>query len=171
MKNPSWVKMYRKVLESDFWTKDDESFDFRSAFFHAVLTANWKPGVSRQHGHTVRVERGQWLTSVRKLEKTFGWSKRRVESWLDFMKENNMISVQPLSGIGTLLTIEKYDVYQSERYADEHADEHADDLRYKKIEDRSQTEESISPADAGTPPAVIGPSRGSPEWYKLHYDD
>ena len=91
------------------------------------------------------------------------------------MSENGMLTVQPLSGIGTLLTIEKYDVYQSERYAEERAEERAEEQRYKNIEDRRQNEESKSPADAGMPSAEAsgepGPPIGSPEWYAAHEND
>jgi len=43
--------------------------------------------------------------------------------------------------------------------------------QYKKEEGKKK-EESLSPASAGPPPAGMSePSRGTPEWFMLHYDD
>ena len=98
------------------------------------------------------------------------------------MKDYEMLESQNL-GFGTLLTVVNYDKYQigpdSDGHSDGHTDEdtsghsdgHSDGTRSKTIDIRLQTEDSKS-ASAEQPPARMAePSIGSPEWYKLHYDD
>ena len=102
------------------------------------------------------------------------------------MKDYEMIDAENL-GFGTLLTVVNYDKFQITTDTDGHTnghtdghdnedtnghtDGHADGTRYNNIITKKQKEESKSPADAGTPPADNEPPIGSPEWYKLHYDD
>lgn len=181
--NPhAWIKLYDKTLESDFWSETEEPFDWRSAFIHVLLSANWKKGISRRCGHTIMIDRGQYLTSIRKLMSTFHWSRKRVENWIEGMTTYGMLTSHSV-GFGTVLTIVNYDKYQSggatvehteghtEEHTEGHAKGHTEDPRSKNRDIRKQTEDSKF-AHAG-PPSVerIGPPQGSPEWYALHNDD
>ena len=181
MTRPGWIRLYRQTLDSGFWI-DPVPFSHRDAFIHVLIAANWTEGVSRRNGHKVVVKRGQWLTSIRKLMETFHWSKNRVYRWLKAMKDYEMLDAENL-GFGTLLTVVNYDVYQvcpdsdghsdghTHEDTDGHTDGHEGGTRYKNKEYRRKKEENIS-ASAGPPPARMAePSIGSPEWYKLHYDD
>ena len=171
MSDIGWVKVYRQTLDSEFWTRSDEPFDWRSAFIHVLLSANWKQGISRKNGHMITIGRGQWLTSIRNLMATFRWSRKRVENWLKGMDTYGMLTHKSV-GFGTVLTVVNYDKFQSDGATVEHTEEHMTDPRSKKEEERRQKEESQSPAAAGTPPAVKRePPIGSKEWLALHYDD
>lgn len=194
MIRPGWLKLYNRTLDSEFWTSSDEPFDWRSAFIHVLLSANWRQGISRKNGHMITIERGQWLTSIRSLMATFRWSRKRVENWLEGMDTYGMLTHKSV-GFGTVLTVVNYDKFQSDgatvehteehtvehtaehktghtdSHTVEHTEEHMTDPRSKTTDYRQQTTDSKSPADAGTPPADNEPPIGSPEWYKLHYDD
>lgn len=173
-----YLKLFRKTLDSDFWLID-QPFTYRDAFLHVLLCANWKPGTTSKNGHTIQIQRGQWLTSIRKLADIFHWDKKKVYKWLRFMKETDMITSQNLKW-GTLLTVVKYEFYQGEgdmvthtvTHTPAHEVTHEAATRYKKKEEgRTKKEESLS-AHAGTPPVEkIGPPQGSPEWYALHNND
>lgn len=186
-----WLKLYNRTLDSEFWTSSDEPFDWRSAFIHVLLSANWRRGISRKNGHMITIERGQWLTSIRSLMATFGWSRKRVENWLKGMDTYGMLTHKSV-GFGTVLTVVNYDKFQSDgatvehteehteehktghmdSHTVEHTEEHMTDPRSKTIDYRQQTTDSQSPAAAGPPPAVKRePPIGSKEWLALHYDD
>jgi len=181
MSRPGWLKLYNQTLDSDFWI-DPAPFSHRDAFIHVLIAANWRKGITRRSGQKIIVNRGQWLTSIRKLMDTFHWSKNRVYRWLETMRDYEMIQSESV-GFGTLLTVVNYDKYQicqdtyghTDGHTDGdipgHTDGHKDGTRSKTIDRRPQTED-VNPAPAGTPPAEsIGPPLGSPEWYALHYDD
>lgn len=130
----------------------------------------------------LKVNRGQWLTSVRHLAKTFGWSRKRVENWLDGMEKYGMLKVKSV-GWGTLLTVVKYDVYQTygaKGVATGVATVEAKgvatgELRSKSIDTEGEKEESKSPADAGMPSAETSVELDQPadlsEWYAAHAND
>ena len=181
-RRPGWIKLYNQTLESDFWC-DPEPFSIRDAFVHVLLSANWREGVSRKNGHIVSIKRGQFLTSIRSLAETFHWDKKRVSRWLRLMQKHEMLKSESMKW-GTLLTVVNYDKFQSagdthgdthgDTERDTHGDTHGDSLapRSKTIDNRQQTEDSQSPACAGTPSAESQePPIGSPEWLELHYDD
>jgi hypothetical protein len=151
---PGWIKLYKQTLESDFWLSEDEPFDWRSAFIHVLLSANWRKGTSRKNGHMITIERGQLLTSIRKLMATFHWSRKRVENWIKGMTEYGMLESQSV-GFGTVLTVVNYDKFQSDgakvehtvehkvEHIPEHTVEHKVDPRSKNKDIRQQKEESI----------------------------
>jgi len=177
-----YLKLYRKTVDSDFWV-DPDPFSLRDAFIHVLLAANWREGISRRNGHKVVINRGQWLTSIRKLMETFHWSKNRVYRWLKTMRDYEMLESENL-GFGTLLTVVNYDKYQISPDGNGHTDGHTNEDTHghtdghevgtrskNNKEGRTQKEESLS-AHAGPPPAeTIEPPRGSPKWYALHNDD
>lgn len=186
MNDIGWVKVYRQTLDSDFWLIE-QPFSFRDAFFYVLLAANRNKATSYKNGHTIDIQRGQLLTSIRKLGLLFHWDKHKVYQWLRFMAATDMIKAKSV-GFGTLLTVVNYNKYQGEPDAPTHEVAHTDTHepthdpthapthevapRSKKEEERRQKEESKSPAAAGPPPAVKRePPIGSKEWLALHYDD
>ena len=182
MNRPGWVKLYNQTLDSDFWSDNDEPFDWRSAFLHVLISANWRSGISRKCGHTIVIERGQWLTSIRKMMATFRWSRKRVENWIDGMKKYGMLESKSV-GFGTVLTVVNYDKYQNDgakvehtqghtaEHTEKHTQGHTEEPRSKTTDIRQQTEDNIS-ARAGKPQeALPEPEPGTPEWYAAHYDD
>ena len=70
-----WICLHRKILESDVWMDDEEPFDKRSAWVDLLLMANHKENSMIFDGHKLVVERGQIVTSVRKLSSRWRWSK------------------------------------------------------------------------------------------------
>lgn len=179
MNRPGWIKLYNQTLDSDFWIDEDEPFDWRSAFVHVLLAANWRKGISRKSGHSITIERGQYLTSIRRLMATFHWSRKRVENWLKGMDGYGMITSKSV-GFGTVLTVVNYDKYQSDgatvEHTVEHKVEHTEghtqghkvDPRSKTIDRRQQTTDIKSaPAEKPLPEPPIG----SPAWYERHYND
>lgn len=161
---PGWLKVYNQTLDSDFWV-DPSPFDTRSAFFYVLLSANWRPHKFQRNGHVRMIERGQMLTSLRKLKEAFHWgSVDRVRRWLRTMEEYGMLTVENLQ-YGTLLTVVNYSRFQdgpnSNEYSDkytseythEYSDKYTDTTQSKTIDYiRQKTKDSIfapAPADAG----------------------
>lgn len=182
MNRPGWIKLYNQTVDSDFWIAEGDSFDYRSAFIHVLLSANWRHGVSTKCGHIITIKRGQLLTSIRKLGATFHWDKHKVYQWLKYMAAADMLSYESV-GFGTVLTVVNYDKYQSDADTVAHTPTHeathtVTDTPTHKVAPRSKTKdirqqtEDIKSAHAG-PPSVgrIGPPIGSREWYELHNDD
>ncbi len=110
-RTPGWIRLYRQILESNFWL-EDEPYDSRSAFIYVLVSANWKPKTFHaRNGQVVNVERGQLFTSTRILMNKFHRSSEWVRGWYQKMIDHGMLTVQAYT-MGTLLTVVNYSKYQ-----------------------------------------------------------
>lgn len=105
-----WIKTYRKIQDCWIW-QIDESFDKRSAWIDLLLSANHKDVKLQFNNELILVERGQFITSIRKLSERWKWSYDKVSRFLKLLESDGMIKKQS-DKFRTLLTIENYEVYQ-----------------------------------------------------------
>ena len=108
-----WVTLHRKIWTTDLWMSK-KPFDERSAWIDLILMADYE--------QTEKLKRGQVLTSYGELADRWHWSKSRVHRFIHKLQDKKMVKIeQNKSGTengtqnGTVLTIEKYAVYQSVR--------------------------------------------------------
>lgn len=118
-----WICLHRKILESDVWMDDEEPFDKRSAWVDLLLMANHKENSMIFDGHKLVVERGQIVTSVRKLSSRWRWSKNRTLRFLRLLEELDMIQRES-NARRTLITVVNYGVYQDRRDTNEYTNEY-----------------------------------------------
>ena len=106
-----WISLHRKIQECDIWL-DDEPFDRRSAWIDLILSANHEDKGMIFDGHQIVVQRGQLITSVRKLSAKWRWGKDKTLAYLRLLEELQMIERKSDSR-KTLLSIVNYDIYQN----------------------------------------------------------
>lgn len=111
-----WICLHRKIQESDVWL-DEEPFDKRSAWVDLLLLANHKDNSMIFDGHKLVVERGQIVTSVRKLSLRWNRSVKWTLKVLRLFEELEMIEKKS-DNKKTLLTIVNYGVYQDGGYTE-----------------------------------------------------
>ena len=110
--NVGWISLHRKLQECDIWL-DDEPFDRRSAWIDLLLSANHEDKGMIFDGRRIVVNRGQLITSVRKLSAKWHWGKDKTLAYLRLLEELQMIE-RSADSRKTLLTIVNYDIYQNE---------------------------------------------------------
>lgn len=111
-----WILLHRKLQECEIWA-NSQPFDMRSAWVDLLLLANHKDAEIIFDYKPMTVKRGQYLTSVRKLSARWSWSKDRTLKYLKLLESLGMIH-RDSTNQRTLITIEKYDVYQNEQDTD-----------------------------------------------------
>lgn len=117
-RTPGWIRLYRQILESNFWL-EDEPYDIRSAFIYVLVSANWKPKTFHaRNSQMITINRGQLFTSTRSLAKQFNRSTKWVQNWYRRMIDHGMLTVQPFT-TGTLLTVVNYSKFQDVGYTEE----------------------------------------------------
>lgn len=172
MDNGYWIKVYRKIRESAIWN-NNEPFDYRSAWIDLIMEANVKPNTFIYKGQTITVKRGEYYTSVRKLSNRWHWSKDKVNRFLKILIKLDMVRKHNEVKCATLLTIVKYDDFQSrtdsnkDRDKDKHkdADKDRDKSLYKKDKERKEKEAvaqpsiEVAPAEEDEEPPVPGAVR------------
>ena len=113
-----WIRLYRKLQECWVW-EDKEPFDKRSAWIDLLLTANHADAKLLFNGELITVQRGQILTSVRKLSVKWKWSVNKVYRFLKLLESDKMLQKESNKD-RTLLTIVNYSVYQGGEYTNEY---------------------------------------------------
>ena len=111
MDNGYWIRIYRKIRETAIWNTN-EPFDYRSAWIDLIMEANVKPNTFVYKGQIIKVKRGEYYTSIRKLSLRWHWSKDKVNRFLKTLIKLDMIRKHNEVRCATLLTIVNYDDYQ-----------------------------------------------------------
>lgn len=98
-----FIVIYRSILNWE-WYDDTNT---KAVFLHLLLKANHK----EERWHGVLVQRGQLITSVRKLAKETGLSIMNVRTALKHLESTHEIT-QVSKTKYTVISIQKYDDYQ-----------------------------------------------------------
>lgn len=105
-----WISIHRKIRECDIWDYD-EPFTRRDAWIDLLLLANHRDKDTIFDGKKITIQRGQYLTSVRKLSKEWHWGKDKTLKYLRLLEMCEMIT-RDTDSRRTLITIVNYDIYQ-----------------------------------------------------------
>lgn len=99
-----WIKLHRKFLDWEFY----DDINTKVLFLHLLLNANYEDKKWRG----IVIKRGQLVTSREHLAKQVGLSIQQVRTSLDKLENNQQITRKTTNKY-TLITIEKYGLYQS----------------------------------------------------------
>ena len=119
-----WIKLHRQL--QDCWLWNDEPFSKGQAWVDLLLTANHEDKKIFFNGELRTIMKGQMLTSVVKLSNRWQWSRGKTRRFLNILETDGMVTLECNRGgasNGTLLTIEKYEVYQYSGTTDEPTDD------------------------------------------------
>lgn len=112
-----WVKLHRSITDNWIWR--DKPFSKGQAWLDILMECNHKPWKVNIGLTVIPIERGQKLWSIKDMAERWGWSRKKVSSFLDVLEADNMLHQKRTSKY-TLLTIVNYDFYQSKDDDEEH---------------------------------------------------
>lgn len=117
-----WIKLYRQIQDCFLWA--DKPFDKARAWIDLLLLANHEDKRIMFNGRPLDITRGQYLTSIRKLSERWGWSYDKTSRFLTVLSDDDMVR-KDCDNNRTLLTIVKYEVYQSNQSLTSELTEHS----------------------------------------------
>lgn len=106
-----WIKVFRKL--QNHWLWDDRPFSKGQAWLDLMMSANHKTRRVRMDNQLVTISRGTFITSTRKLADRWGWSRKKVISFLDLLENDKMLA-RKSDTKKTVLTLVNYGQYQVE---------------------------------------------------------
>lgn len=106
-----WIRLYRQIKNHWIW-KDKEPFDKRSAWIDLLLMVNHSNKKITFEDDFITIERGQTLTSIKKLSERWMWSRHKVSDYVNRLEQDGMI-VQIRDTRKILISIVNYDKYQT----------------------------------------------------------
>ena len=104
-----WVVIYRSIMDNPLW--EDKPFSRGQAWIDMILLASHKDTEFYFDADMLPVEKGQIITSKRKLGDRWGWSNSKVNKFLNELEKVGML-VQKSDTKKTTIKIVKYEQYQ-----------------------------------------------------------
>lgn len=108
----------RSLLTHWLW-KSSEPFDKRSAWVDLIGMAAYIDHEGKNYeGKITVLKRGEIHTSIAALAEKWKWDRRKVKRFLAGLADEGMVSfISTTNGKtgGTVITVEKYDIYQGQR--------------------------------------------------------
>lgn len=105
-----WICLHRKIRDCTLiW--DDKPFSRGQAWIDLLLQVNHEDREILFNGTYKKIERGQTLTSIRKLSEQWGWSRKKTTKFLNELKMGHMLSLES-NNKSTTITVVNYRLYQ-----------------------------------------------------------
>lgn len=109
MSKQGFIQLHRKI--QDHWLyQEKRTFSKFEAWIDMLMLANHKDNKFVLGNELVEVKRGQFITSIRKLEDRWNWSNTKIINFLKLLESDEMI-VFKSDTKKTVITIDKYDFY------------------------------------------------------------
>lgn len=110
MKPTGYILLHKQITENCLW--EDKPFARGQAWIDLILMANFKDGEMFTKGTIVPVKRGQVFRTIKFLSNRWGWSIKKTKGFLTLLENQKMVTTKGLPQ-GTLITIEKYESFQT----------------------------------------------------------
>lgn len=104
-----WIRLERSLMEH--WLHEDKPYNRLAAWVDLLLMANHEAKKMPTNGSVVTIDRGQLFTSSVSLSARWGWSRGKVERFMELLENDHMID-RKRTPYGQLVNIVNYSVYQ-----------------------------------------------------------
>lgn len=105
-----WIRLDRRLQEHALW--EDKPFARGQAWVDLLMLACYENKKIPFDGRLLELQKGQLLTSIRKLSERWGWSQGKTTRFLDVLEAEQMLTKNRYAN-GTVLTLANYEVYQT----------------------------------------------------------
>lgn len=108
------IKIARKAFAEDKWWLAKRVFSKWEAFVDMIQLAQWEPRefCTTKFG-TIKLDRGEFVLSERKMAERWGWGRQSVRSFTRSPTFRTRLATQRETPAGTVYLIVNYDFYQS----------------------------------------------------------
>lgn len=116
-----WIKLHRKLEENWIW----EDAEKLRAWVDFLFRANHKDAEIAIGNVLIKVPRGSFVCSQRKLQQHLGWGRAKLEGFLSLLKQAHMATYKSTHQY-THIYLTNYDTYQDKEQTDQHMKKHTD---------------------------------------------
>lgn len=88
-KGSGYISLYRSIQGHYLW--EDIPFTKGQAWIDILLRASYDDRELLYNGKLYKLEAGEFITSMSKLSKAWGWSREKVRRYLDLLESDSMI--------------------------------------------------------------------------------
>lgn len=102
-----WIKLNRQITEHWIWQNHEYAF----AWIDLLLLVNHESRKVLVNNEVMTIKRGQTLTSIYKLAKKWGWTRKKTYAFIKALEQDGMIRRNSTTKY-TILTIANYGKFQ-----------------------------------------------------------
>ena len=113
-----WISLHRKILDNPILTRS-RTYSRFEAFIFMLLSANHKENKVIIGNQIVKVKKGSFISSQKKLMLIFNWGSTKLRAFLTMLENDKMIKLN-INKVSTQISILNYDTYQSNGTQTEH---------------------------------------------------
>lgn len=106
-----WISLYRSI--QDHWLWQERPFSKGQAWLDLLLLANHKDNKFLLGNELIKVKKGSFITSQKKLMERWGWGSEKTRTFLKLLDSDGMIRFEA-NKKRTTITIVHYDSYQNQ---------------------------------------------------------
>ncbi len=106
-----WIKIHRRLMDHPLWK--GEKFTKGQAWVDILLRVNHEENEVVIGNQIVVVKPGQTLWSMLKMADRWGWSRKRVNNFLNGLQKRKMVTTERTTKY-TIVTVVNWDVHQIE---------------------------------------------------------
>lgn len=110
-KRQGYIYLERQIRDNWVWNK--KPFSQGQAWIDMIMMAGYEDKTIEFDGRPMRIRRGEFITSMRKLSERWGWSTKKVSRFLNDLERDHMID-QKRNSKRTAVFIVNYSVYQQQ---------------------------------------------------------
>lgn len=121
-----YVKVYRDVREHWIWSA--KPFSPQAAWVDLIMRASHEKKEITFNGQLLTIEKGSFITSIKRLAEEWGWSRHRVTDFLKLLQQEEMVSFFS-DNKKTTIKLEKYCTYQDSQRRSRTSKGHQKDIR------------------------------------------
>ena len=118
----SWIKLHRKLLDSDVFKKPDHL----KIWTYLLLKASHRGKVFKHGNQILKIKPGSFVSGRQKIAEETGFSESKIRRFLEAKKATNKITIKSTKQY-SVITICKYSDYQvEEKETDQQKDQQTD---------------------------------------------
>ena len=129
MEDKSWIKLYRKILESPIF----ENEKALKVWIWCLVKATHKEREQLVGKQIVHLEKGQFVTGRKKASEELKMKDRTVYDYFKLLEELHMISINSNNKF-SIVTVEKWEDYQVEELKNQQQDNNSATTKQHKQE-------------------------------------
>ncbi|MGM0409271.1 MAG: hypothetical protein ACQEQF_00810 [Bacillota bacterium] len=119
-----WISLHRKIKKHWIWKRED----YLKAWIYILLEVNHEPKKTVIGSELIKVNRGEKVTSLVKLSNELGWSRGKLNTFLNLLKEDEMITVNSTTKYTTIKVL-NYNDYQGFKKTKKQGNEQQNDTK------------------------------------------
>jgi hypothetical protein len=108
--NKGWISLHRQFQDHWLWG-EPRKYSKAEAWLDILMSAAHKEYKAVINENIITCERGEWIASIRFLQKRWQWSNSKIVKFLLVLEKDDMLTLEKKTGV-TVIKVSNYNEHQ-----------------------------------------------------------